>query len=107
MEGDFDVNTCIFNATMVKNMYSSTNGFSSYQLVFGRNPKLSDVSTDDLRALQLKAPSVVVHERLRALQQAQLASLETRASVKIALSKNIRNVKFIPQCGDRISIKMH
>ena len=106
-EGDFDVDTCILYASMVKNMYSSTNGFSPYQLVFGRNPNLPDVLTDDLPALQPRAPLGVVHDHLRALQQAKLAYFETQASqkVKLALSKNIRDVKFIPRCGDRVFYK--
>ena len=54
-------------ALNAKNSLQNTAGFSPFQLVLGRNPKLPTTLTDDLPALPMKPSSEVLQNNLNAL----------------------------------------
>ena len=51
-ESACDLNTALSWAIMAKNCLYNVNGFSPYQLVYGRNPNLPSVLTDNPPALE-------------------------------------------------------
>ena len=65
---------------MLKNSLSSDHGFSPFQLVFGTNPRLPNVLTDKLPALQNVSGSELVSTNLKAMQEACKAFIASESS---------------------------
>ena len=94
-------------ANMAKNSLQMWHGFSSYQLVFGRNPNLSNIMTDQAPALEGSSTSEVLVRHLNGLHAARRAFIESEASerVKRALRSKIRASERKYSPGDRVYYK--
>ena len=87
-----DYETVLSWALMSKNMLSNVHGYSSYQLVFGKNPNFPSIFSDKLPALSGKSTSKMVADHISALYAARKAFTETECSERIhrALRKQTR-----------------
>ena len=56
------------------------NGFSSHQLVFGKNPNLPGIMSDKLPALEGMTSSEIFAQHLNALHEARRAYIQTEAN---------------------------
>ena len=79
-------------ALNAKNSLQMWNGFSSYQLTFGKNPNLPSTMTDMLPALEGSTGSSTVAEHLNALHIARRAYVQAESSERIrrALRHKVR-----------------
>ena len=75
-----------------KNTLHSVHGYSSNQLVFGRNPNVPSVLVDSLPALEAVTSSQVVASHLNALHSARKAFIESESSERLrrALRHQVR-----------------
>ena len=82
-------------------------GYSSYQLVYGRNPNLPGVLTDKLPALEGTTFSDVVAKHIEALHSARTAFTQTECSERIrrALRKQVRPSGIQYKTGDKVYYK--
>ena len=78
-----------------KNLLTNVHGFSPYQLVFGMNPKLSNVLSNRPPALEGLSKSKIVASNLRNMHEARKAFINSESSEKIshALRHNLRSYK--------------
>lgn len=95
-------------ALNAKNSLQNVAGFSPFQLVLGKNPKLPAVLSDDLPALSMKPSSEVIQENLNAIHSARKAfiAIENDRKIKRALTHNVRTtgeVKYVT--GDVVFYK--
>ena len=67
-------------------------GYSSYQLVFGRNPKIPNVEQDSLPALEGITQSVILAKHLSALHSSRrhFIEAETSGKIRLTLRKQVR-----------------
>ncbi len=70
-------------ANMAKNALQMYHGYSSYQLVSGRNPALPNIMTDGLPALQGTTSSEIFAEHLNALHEACKAFVQLEAHERV------------------------
>ena len=79
-------------ANMAKNSLQMHNGYSSYQLVFGENPKLPCVTADTLPGLEGVTTSETVYKHIQALHSARLGYIESETCERIrrALRSKVR-----------------
>ena len=86
------VDTAIVWSTSAKNTLGNNLGYSSNTIVFGRNPSLPSVTSDNLTGLTAESISRIVEENLCAMRAARKAFIESESSEKIkrALSHNVR-----------------
>ena len=70
-------------AVTAKNSFPMHGGFSSYQLVFGKNPKLPNIMTDRLPALEGITTSESVAAHINALYAGRRAFMEAQCNEKI------------------------
>ena len=87
-------------ATQAKNSLQNIHGFSSYQLVFGRNPVLPSLLDSNLPALEGITESQIVADNLNAQHQARVEMIKLEASEKIrralrAQTRTYSNTKFL------------
>ena len=94
-------------AVHAKNTLQMIEGFSPYQLVFGRNPKLPSVLSDELPALEGTTTCEVFAKHLNTLVAGRKAFLQAESSNRIrkALRHNIRQVENIFENGDDVYYK--
>ena len=94
-------------AVHAKNTLHMVEGFSPYQLVFGRNPKLPSVLNDDPPALEGTTTSEVFAKHMNTLVSARKAFLQAESSNRIrrALKSNIRQVENHFENGDSVYYK--
>lgn len=87
-----DYETALAWALMAKNTMSNVTGYSSYQLVFGRNPNLPSIFTDKLPALSGETTSQIVGKHISSLYATRKAYTEAECSERIrrALRKQTR-----------------
>ena len=78
-----------------KNSLTNIHGFSPYQLVFGRNPRLPNVLCNRPPAFESINESKAVAENLRSMHNARQAFIKSESSEKIsrALCHNLRSYK--------------
>ena len=103
----FNWETALAWALMAKNCLSNVHGYSSYQLVFGRNPVLPSILTDKLPALEGVSSSYTVANHINSLFSARKAFLEAESSERLrrALRKNTRPANEYYQSGDKVYYK--
>ncbi|KAK6178630.1 hypothetical protein SNE40_011161 [Patella caerulea] len=65
--------TALSWALMAKNSLVNIHGYSSYQLVYGKNPNLPSILTDKAPALEGSTTSNLVGEHIKALHSARKA----------------------------------
>ena len=70
-------------ANTAKNSMQMHHGFSSYQLVFGKNPNLPNILYETPPALEGSTTSETLAKHLNALHQARLAFTESEAAERI------------------------
>ena len=77
-----------------KNCLQMVSGYSPYQLVFGRNPRLPNVMDDSLPALEGTTISETLATHLNAMHASRKAFMQTESSGKIrkALRHQVRPV---------------
>lgn len=94
-------------ANMAKNSLQNWNGFSSFQLVFGKNPSLPNVITDGLPALEGRSHSEVLTMHMNALHSARKAFIESEYSERIrrALRSRVRASEEVFVPGDSVYYK--
>ena len=82
-------------------------GYSSYQLVFGTNPNLPNIMTDNLPALQGSTSSEVLAKHLQALHESRRAFIQSEADelIRRALRHKIRAAKQFFNPSDRVFYK--
>ena len=107
-EAKCDFITALQWAVNAKNSLSNVHGFSSFHLVFGRNPRLPNVLTDRLLTLQNVSGSELVSTNLKAMEEARKSFITGKSSEKIrrASRHNVRSssgVKFF--LGDSVYCK--
>ena len=83
------------------------NGFSSNQLVFGKNPNLPNFLTDKVPALEDSTTSSVLAEHLNALHTARQAFIQSESDERIrrALRTKIRTNEQKFEHGDKVFYK--
>ena len=78
-----NINTLLGWANMAKNSLHSHHGFSSHQLVFGRNPNIPNILSDSPPALEGSTMSEVFAKHLNALQSAREAFVRSDADERL------------------------
>ena len=81
-------------AVNAKNSMSNVFGYSPHQLVFGANPKVPSILTDQTPALEGVTSTQIIADHLNALTAARKAFVEAESSGKIkrALARKTRPV---------------
>ena len=95
-------------AVYAKNTLSNVYGYSPYQLVFGKNPNIPGVLTDELPALESVTSSKILADHLDAITAARRGFVEAEASSKVkrALARKIRPAtSLIYETGDKVFYK--
>lgn len=94
-------------AIYAKNSLGNIDGFSSYQLVYGKNPNLPSNLVNDLPALEGLTKSELIANHISTLHAAKKAFMEAECSKKIrlALKKQTRNFDSHFQHGDKVFYK--
>ena len=94
-------------ANMARNSLQMWHGYSSYQLVFGKNPNLPNIMTDDLPALDGLTTSDILAEHLNTLHATRVAFIQSEADERIrrALRSKVRTSEQMFQNGDRVFYK--
>ena len=94
-------------ANMAKNSLQMWNGFSSYQLVFGKNPNLPNILTDQPPSLEGTTTSGVLAKHLNSLHAARRAFIqsETDERIRRALRSKMRASEQVFENGERVYYK--
>ena len=94
-------------ANMAKNSLQMWSGYSSYQIVFGSNPKLPNVMTDRVPALEDGTEHELYSRHISALHAARREFIRTEACgrIKRALRSRIRASETVFKLGDRVYYK--
>lgn len=102
-----DWETALNWALMAKNALDNVHGYSSYQLVYGRNPNLPSVLTSKPPALEGTTMSAVVGRHIEALHSARSAFTKSECSerIKRALRKQTRPSGIRYHTGDKVYYK--
>ena len=104
---DLNLEIAVAWAVNAKNCLQMVGGFSPFQLVYGRNPRLPGVMDDDLPALEGTSSEEVIARHLNASLSARKAFISAQASEKIrrALKGNVRQSRKIFTDGDKVYFK--
>ena len=91
-------------AVTAKNSFPMMGGFSSFQLVFGKEPKLPNIMTDRLPALEGVTTSESVAAHINALYAGRKAFAEAQCDEKIrkALRHKVRAVERTYKQGEKV-----
>ena len=94
-------------ANMARNTLQMWSGYSSNQLVFGRNPTLPNIMQSELPALDGKTSSETFHKHLNALYETRKAYIKSEADERIrrALRCKVRAAEQIFENGDMVFYK--
>ena len=104
-EVDCSIEVALCWAISAKNSLQNVFGFSSYQLVFGRNPNLPSVLTDKLPALEGVTGSHLIAKHLNAMHKAREEYIKLEASERIrrglrSKTRTHNDVVYLP--GDEV-----
>ena len=104
---DLKLEIAVAWAVDAKNCLQMVGGFSPYQLVYGRNPRLPGVMDDNLPALEGTSSEEVIARHLNASHSARKAFISAQASEKIrrALKGNVRQSGKPFTDGDKVYFK--
>jgi hypothetical protein len=94
-------------ANMARNSMQMWHGFSSNQLVFGVNPNLPNIMSDNVSALQGSTTSETFAEHVNALHSARHAFIKSESDERIrrALRHKVRASEERYENGDRVFYK--
>lgn len=104
---DTPVEVLLSWANMAKNSLQMWHGFSSYQLVFGKNPNLPNIMTDQPPALEGLSSSEILVQHLNGLHAARRAFIESESDERVrrALRGKVRAAERIYSPGDQVYYK--
>ena len=102
-----DRQTLLSWANMTRNTLQMWNGFSSHQLIFGKNPSLPGIMTDGLHAFEGSTSSETFAQHLNALHDARKAYIQTETDERIrrALRGKVRAAEETYVNGDAVYYK--
>ncbi|CAG2239162.1 unnamed protein product [Mytilus edulis] len=94
-------------ANMARNSLQMWNGFSSHQLVFGKNPNLPNLMHAQLPALEGTTGSEAFAKHLNTLHETRKAYIQTEADERIrrALRSKVRAAEQVYENGDMVFYK--
>ena len=94
-------------ALVAKNSLLMVQGFSPYQLVFGKNPKLPNIITDPLPTWDDEGISGALLNHLKAMKAARQEFIKQESSLKLkkALETKVRTNNTTYKHGDRVYFK--
>ena len=94
-------------AVNAKNCFPMNNGFSSFQLVFGKNPQLPNILNDTLPGLEGVSTSKAVSEHITALHSGRKAFAEVQCDeqTRRALRHKVRAVEKRYEQGSKVYYK--
>ena len=94
-------------ANVAKNSLQMWHGFSSYQIVFGKNPNLPNILTDEVPALEGSTTSETLARHLDSLHKARRAFIQSEADERIrrALRSKVRASEQVFEPGDHVFYK--
>ena len=80
---------------MTLNSLQMWHGYSSYQLLFGTDPNLPNITTDNFLALQSATTCKILAKHLQALRESRRAFIQSEAykCIRQALQHKIRAAK--------------
>ena len=99
---DMDLATAIAWACAAKNSLSTVYGYSPFQLVFGKNPRLPNVINDPPPSWAIKPQSQALLKHLKAMHATREAFIKAEKceKLKIALRTKIRTIDRVYKPGD-------
>ena len=105
--GKMNSQTSLSWANMARNSLQMWNGYSSHQLVFGENPNLPNIMSDNLPAMEGTTSSEVFAKHLNALHAARKIFIESEANERIRrdLRHKVRASEQVFENGDRVFYK--
>jgi len=105
--GKGNCQTMLCWANMARNSLQMWNGYSSHQLVFGINPNLPGVMTDQVPAFDGVTSSETFAKHLNVLHTSRKAYIESEANERIrrALRSKVRASEQVYSNGDRVFYK--
>ena len=94
-------------ANVSKNSLQMWHGFSSYQIVLGKNPNLPNTLTDEVPALEGSTTSETLARHLDSLHKARRAFIQSEADERIrrALRSKVRASEQVFEPGDHVFYK--
>ena len=104
---DMPLDTALAWACTAKNTLANVYGYSPYQLVLGKNPRLPNILEDQPPAWEVKSMSKKLTEHLTALHATRKEFMKTESCEKIkkALKHRIRTSDTVYQYGDIVYYK--
>lgn len=104
---DTPVDVLLCWANNAKNCLQMNNGFSSFQLLFGRNPRLPNVMDERLPAHEGTTTSETFARHLNGLHAARKAFIESETSERVrrALRSKVRTSEVRFEHGDKVFYK--
>jgi hypothetical protein len=104
---DISLDVALAYACNAKNSLQMWNGYSSYQIVFGSNPKVPDIFHATLPQLEGASQSELLVKHLNAQQSARRGFIESQCDEKIrrALRHQVRCHLEIYNTGDKVYFK--
>ena len=105
--GKINPQTLLSWANMARNSLQMWNGYSSHQLVFGENPNLPNIMSDNLPALEGSTSSEIFAKHLNALHAARKLFIQSEADERVrrALRYKVRASEQVFENGDRVVYK--
>ena len=102
-----DLGTLLSWANMARNSLQMWNGFSSHQLVFGRNPNLPNIMQAGLPVLEGSTSSEIFYRHLKSLYETRKAYIQSEADERIrrALRSKVRAAEQVFENGDPVFYK--
>ena len=106
-EPNCDLQIALAWAVHSKNCLQMNGGYSPYQLVYGRNPKLPSVMTDEPPALEGTTISSTFGQHLNSMHAARKAFIQSECSEKVrrALRHQVRQTGKVFSNGDHVYFK--
>ncbi len=94
-------------ANMARNALQMVHGYSSYQLVFGKNPNLPNIMSDQVPALAASTTSEVFAKHLNSLHAARQSFIESESSERVrrALRCKVRASEQVFENGELVYYK--
>ena len=102
-----NLQTLLSWANMARNSLQMWNGYSSHQLVFGQNPNIPNIMSENLPALEGSTSSEEFAKHLNVLHATRRAFIQSEADERVrrALRNKVRASEQLFEHGDRVFYK--